>query len=498
MLFNSFEYLFFFITVFFVFWFLLQNNLKLQNIFLLAANYFFYGWWNWKFLFLIFFISFVNYFVGIQISKKDPETEIQKRKFYLYISLAVNLGLLGVFKYFNFFSQSFSDLLNTFGLRVDALTLNIILPIGISFYTFQTLSYTLDVYRTKIKPTNDIVSFFAYASFFPLLLAGPIERANDLLTQFSKKKEFRYNEAVSAIRLIMWGLFKKVVIADRLSILVNQVYNNSNNYKGLPLILATYFFAFQIYCDFSGYTDIAIGSARLLGFKLTTNFRTPYYSKDIAEFWRRWHITLSTWLRDYIFIPLNLELRYIKNWGTEISIVITFLICGFWHGANWTFIIWGAIYGLYLVSAIKTKGIINRAYNFIGLKENSTGRKIINVFWTFHLVLFAWIFFRANSFNAAIHIIINSVQINISEFMNILSSTGAAQAYLGLTKKGIILAILSIIFMETIHFFQRKKGITHFLSTKPIVVRWTLYILFMMCIISFGEFRMQEFIYFQF
>ncbi len=494
MLFNSIEYLFFLITVFFVFWFLLRNNLKLQNIFLLITNYFFYGWWNWRFLFLIFFISFVNYFAGIQMAKTDSETEGRKRKFYLYFSIVVNLGLLGVFKYFNFFSQSFADLLNTFGFRIDALTLNIILPIGISFYTFQTLSYTLDVYRTKIEPTKDMISFFAYASFFPLLLAGPIERADNLLTQFFKKKEFNYSAAVGGLQLIMWGLFKKVVIADRLAILVNQVYSNSNNYSGFPLILATYFFAFQIYCDFSGYSDIAIGSARLLGFKLTTNFRMPYFSKNIAEFWRRWHISLSTWLRDYIFIPLNLQLRYFKNWGSVISVFITFLICGFWHGANWTFVIWGAIHGIYLISAIWSRGIVNKAYAIFGLKENSRERKFIDVFWTFHLVLFAWVFFRANSLNDAIYILNNALNFSSMGINSLLS--GAVN--LGLKRYDILIAILSVAFMEIIHLIQRKTKIREFISSKPIFLRWSFYIVLLFTILIFGVFELNEFIYFQF
>ena len=326
MQFNSIEYAIFLSVVFFVFWFLLYKNEKFQNIFLLIANYIFYGWWNWKFLTIIIFISTVNYFCGLQIGKIDPEKPGIKRKLFLILSLVSNLGLLGIFKYFNFFAQSFAELLNIVGFRSDPIILNIILPIGISFYTFQSLSYIIDIYRTKFEPTKDMVSFFAYASFFPVLLAGPIERAENLLTQFLKKREFNYDKVTDGIRQILWGLFKKIVIADRVAILVNQVYNHVDNYQGLPLILATYFFAFQIYCDFSGYTDIAIGSAKLLGFNLMPNFRTPYFSKNIAEFWRRWHISLSTWLRDYLFIPLNLQFRNLGRLGLAVSLLITFLI----------------------------------------------------------------------------------------------------------------------------------------------------------------------------
>ena len=498
MQFNSIEYAIFLIVVFFVFWFLLYKYQKLQNIFLLIANYIFYGWWNWKFLSIIIFISAVNYFCGLQIGKIDPEKPGIKRKLFLILSLVSNLGLLGIFKYFNFFAQSTASLLNIIGFRADPITLNIILPIGISFYTFQTLSYTIDIYRTKIEPTKDIVSFFAYASFFPVLLAGPIERAENLLTQFLKKREFNYDEVTDGMRQILWGLFKKIVIADRVAILVNQVYNHAENYHGLPLILATYFFAYQIYCDFSGYTDIAIGSAKLLGFNLMPNFRTPYFSKDIAEFWRRWHISLSTWLRDYLFIPLNIQFRNLGGLGFAVSLLITFLICGLWHGASWTFIIWGAIHGCYLISSVWSKGLVNKIYNFIGLKENSTGRKIINIFLTFHLVLFAWIFFRANSINDAFYILSNIFPLNLNAFITLINSTGAMETTLGLSKRGIILALLAIGSMETIHLVQRHLKIQNLLSQKPFIIRWVIYYILIIIIISFGEFNMKEFIYFQF
>ena len=365
MLFNSIEYLLFFTVVFFVFWFLLRDNVKLQNIFLLAANYFFYGWWDWRFLTLIIFISALNYFTAIQIGKYDPVLEKQKRKLFLIYSLVINLGLLAVFKYFNFFAQSAADLVNTFGLRADALTLNIILPIGISFYTFQTMSYTLDVYGTKIKPTRDIISFFAYVSFFPLILAGPIERAGNLLTQFIKKREFNYDEATDGMRQILWGLFKKVVIADNCAVLVNEIFNKYESQPASVLIMGAIYFAFQIYGDFSGYSDIAIGSAKLLGFKLMTNFKTPYFSRDMMEFWRRWHISLSTWFRDYLFLPtaysLTRKLSRKKYFGIRtdkivfiIAAMVTFLVCGFWHGANWTFIVWGGLIGIYFIPLILT------------------------------------------------------------------------------------------------------------------------------------------------
>ena len=494
MLFNSLEYLFFFIAVFLIFWFLLGKHRKLQNIFLLIANYFFYSWWDWRFLSLIILVSAVNFYSGIQIGKTDPGNPGPKRKIFLIVCIVINLGLLSLFKYFNFFAQSTTDLLNSIGFKADTITLDFILPIGISFYTFQTLSYTIDVYRTKIEPSKDIISFFTYASFFPVILAGPIERAENLLVQFSKKREFKYEQAVHGLQLIFWGLFKKVVIADRLAILVDQIYGNPHSYSGVPLIIATYFYAFQIYCDFSGYSDIAIGSGKLLGFNLMTNFRTPYYSKDTAEFWRRWHISLSTWLRDYLFMPLNIQFRNLRQWGVAISLFFTFVLCGLWHGANWTFIVWGAIHGFYLITGLWFKGIVDKFYNFFGLKENSKGRNLINLLWTFHLILFAWIFFRANSLSDAFYILNNIFSVTLSGITDVLKGT----VELGLKRYDLLIALVSIILMETVHIIQRKKEIRKILLSKSPVIRWGLYISAVFIILLFGVFHLKEFIYFQF
>lgn len=401
MQFNSPEYLFFFIIVFFVFWFLLRNNLRIQNIFLLAANYIFYAWWDWRFLFLIIFISGVNYYAGIQTGKRDPETQNRGRKRLLIFSILVNLTLLAVFKYFNFFAGSFADLFHIFGFSADNPTLNIILPIGISFYTFQTMSYTIDVYRTKVEPTRDIIAFFAYISFFPLILAGPIERAGNLLVQFFKKKEFNYDEGADAMRQILWGLFKKVVIADNCAKYANEIFSKYETQPGAVLLIGSIYFAFQIYGDFSGYSDIAIGSAKLLGFKLTTNFRTPYFSRDIAEFWRRWHISLSSWLRDYLFMPLNIQFRNLGKWGGALAILITFLICGLWHGANWTFIVWGGLNGIYLIPSLLT-GRSGRNINTVAEGSYLPNLKeIFQMTATFTLVCFSWIFFKAETISQA-------------------------------------------------------------------------------------------------
>src|SRR5690606_8998968 len=302
MLFNSLEYLIFLPTVFLLYSFVFNKKLTWQNFLLLIVSYVFYGWWDWRFLSLIIFSSIVDYTCGLQI---DRSTTKRSKKVWLLISMIINLGFLGVFKYFNFFSESFAEAFQKIGYEFDALTLNIILPVGISFYTFQTMSYTIDVYREKLKPTKDIVAFFAFVSFFPQLVAGPIERATNLLPQFYVKRKFDYSKATDGLKQILWGLFKKIVIADNCAIVVNQVFENHNEYNASTLIVGAIFFAFQIYGDFSGYSDIAIGTARLFGFNLMQNFAYPYFSRDIAEFWRRWHISLSTWFRDYVYIPLG-------------------------------------------------------------------------------------------------------------------------------------------------------------------------------------------------
>lgn len=426
---------------------------------------------------------------------EKSETKKKRRKF-LILSLLSNLGLLFTFKYYNFFSTSFVDVLNYYNIFLDSPTFKLLLPVGISFYTFQTMSYSIDVYRGEIKAQHHFGYFALYVTFFPQLVAGPIERSTNLMPQFFEKHDFDTKRASDGLKLMMWGFFKKVVIADRLAILVNQVYNNAESYEGFPLLLATYFFAFQIYCDFSGYTDIAIGAAQVMGFKLMDNFNRPYFSKSISEFWKRWHISLSTWFRDYVYIPLGGNRA--SKWKWYFNLFFTFLISGLWHGANWTFVIWGAIHGFYLIFATWTKDIVNKIYKFLRLEKGTRLRKYVDVAITFHLVLFAWVFFRANSFNDAIYILSNIFPLNIKDFVSLLNSTGAVENALGLTKRGIVLALLSIGFMEFVHLFQRHRKMRSFLSDKPIVLRYAIYYAILIAIISFGEFSMQEFIYFQF
>jgi len=484
MLFNSFEYLLFFPIVFFVYWFVVSKSILIRNIFLLLSSYLFYGWWDWRFLSLIIISSFLDYFLGLQISKAD---KISRKKTFLSISLLFNLGMLGIFKYFNFFVDSFIELTSKFGLELDAVTINVVLPVGISFYTFQTLSYTIDVYRGKMEPTKNIIAFFTFVSFFPQLVAGPIERASNLLPQFSTKKKFDYSSAVDGTKQILWGFFKKVVIADNCALYVNEIFSNYGEYSSLTLVLGAVLFAFQIYGDFSGYSDIAIGTARLLGFNLMQNFAFPYFSRDIAEFWRRWHISLSTWFRDYLYIPLGgsrvNKAKAIRN------IFAIFIVSGFWHGANWTFIIWGFLNALYFLP--QWIGKTNRR-NLGTVAENKilpSFRDLFSILLTFSLTCLAWIFFRAASVGEAIDYIINISKFKLSSQLNIHSSI--ADPYLSY-----ILPFL-IILMLLFEWYNRTNKFGLVKTSNYKIIRWAIYIFFVFLIIQyFGS--EQSFIYFQF
>src|SRR5690554_2973016 len=344
MLFNSFDFALFLPIVFILYWFVANKNIRMQNLLIVVASYVFYGWWDWRFLSLILFSTLVDYLVGVRLGTEDNQA---KRKVLLWTSILVNLGFLGFFKYYNFFLDNFIASFSFFGHEISANSLNIILPVGISFYTFQTLSYTIDVYKRKLEPTTDFIAFTAFVSFFPQLVAGPIERATNLLPQFYTKRRFEYAKAVDGMRQILWGLFKKIVIADNSAQIANEIFNNFSDYSGRTLFLGALFFTFQIYGDFSGYSDIAIGTSRLFGFNLKQNFAFPYFSRDIAEFWRRWHISLSTWFRDYLYIPLGGSRGGL--WMKIRNTFIIFIVSGFWHGANWTFIVWGALNAIYFL-----------------------------------------------------------------------------------------------------------------------------------------------------
>lgn len=392
MLFNSIDFAIFLPVVFLFYWFVVEKRLKWQNLLLVVASYLFYGWWDWRFLSLILFSTLVDYSVGKALKNQKNR---RKRTALLWISIVVNLGFLGFFKYYNFFLDNFIQAFSFFGTDFQASSLQIILPVGISFYTFQTLSYTIDVYKQKLTPTKDFIAFAAFVSFFPQLVAGPIERATNLLPQFYKERTFSYTKAVDGMQQILWGLFKKMVIADNCAKYANEIFNHSADYSGSTLALGAFFFTFQIYGDFSGYSDIAIGTSRLFGFNLMKNFAFPYFSRDIAEFWRRWHISLSTWFRDYLYIPLGGS-----RGGTLMKVrntFIIFIVSGFWHGANWTFIVWGALNAIYFLPLLLLEK--NRIHTDIIAQDRwlPSLKEFIKMTLTFLLTMVAWIFFRAQN-----------------------------------------------------------------------------------------------------
>lgn len=398
MLFNSLEFLFFFPVVFALYWISGKKSLKIQNLIILAGSYFFYGWWDKRFLLLIILSTVVDFIAGIKV---ESSTSTVVRKRYLWLSVIFNLGMLGFFKYYNFFVQSFVDAFSMAGVDLQPSTLSIVLPVGISFYTFQTMSYTIDVYNGKLKSTKDFVSFAAFVSFFPQLVAGPIERATNLLPQVLSKRKFDYQQAVEGMRLVLWGFLKKIVIADALAPSVNEIFDHHGQYSSGILIMGAVFFAFQIYGDFSGYSDIARGLSKLMGFELMLNFKFPYFSRNVGDFWRRWHISLSTWFRDYLYIPLGgsktTQIKSIRN------VFIIFLVSGFWHGANWTFIAWGALHAILFIPLFVLKRNKSQMDEFIGTKPKWTPsvKSIFQILFTFSLVTITWVFFRAETIGQA-------------------------------------------------------------------------------------------------
>ncbi len=400
MLFNSFEFLLFLPIVFALYWFVLNKSLRWQNLLVLVASYFFYGWWSWKFMLLLALSTLLDYMYGFYVSSPNKK----KAKLFLWLSIVNNLGILGVFKYYNFFASQFQQGFELLGLHTNPVLLQVALPVGISFYTFHGMSYVFDIYRGKQKPVSNFVDYAVFVSFFPLLVAGPIERASHLLPQVQVKRQFNYTQAVEGCRLILWGMFKKVVIADSLAGVVDDIFNNYQDHNAITLILGAVGFSFQIYGDFSGYSDIALGTAKLFGFELLSNFKFPYFSRDIAEFWRRWHISLSSWFRDYLYIPLGGSKQ--GKWKVVRNTFIIFLVSGFWHGASWNFIVWGGIHACgFLPLLLSNK---NRKYvNDVVAQD----RKLPNLkeLWqmisTFAFVTFAWIFFRTQGIVEAIRYI---------------------------------------------------------------------------------------------
>jgi alginate O-acetyltransferase complex protein AlgI len=398
MLFNSIEFLIFLPIVFLFHWLVFSKDKTTQNIFLLISSYAFYSFWDWRFSFLLLFSTMLDYYSGRVIDKSETT---QRRTFWMRLSIVTNIGILCYFKYFNFFIESFTEFLDKFGIHSDPYILNVILPIGISFYTFHGVSYVLDIYYRRIKSQDDIIDYSLFVSYFPLLVAGPIERATHLLPQLKGKREFKYAQGVEGCRLILWGMFKKIVIADSIAPIVGEIFSNYQNLTGITLVLGVLGFAFQVYGDFSGYTDIARGVSKLFGIELILNFNFPYFSRSIPEFWSRWHISLSSWLNDYVFTPIALKYRDYGRHGIFLAVFSTFLISGLWHGAAWHFIIWGALHGLFYIPSIYSqkglKSMVRRKGDG-GLTIKDTPRIIL----TFTLVCFGYLFFRSSSVDHAI------------------------------------------------------------------------------------------------
>lgn len=479
MLFNSIDFAIFLPIVFLLYWFATRGNLKLQNILLLAASYFFYGCWDWRFLFLLIFSTLLDYFTGIKMHEANSE---KLKKFWFWLSVGINLGFLCVFKYYNFFAESFAEALGHVGVQANFWTLQVILPVGISFYTFHGLSYVIDIYYNRIKPERNFIDYSLFVSFFPLLVAGPIERATHLLPQIKKPRTFNYDKAVDGLRQILWGLFKKIVIADNCASYANNIFDNYQTQSGSTLLLGAVFFAFQIYGDFSGYSDIALGTARLFGIELLRNFAYPYFSRDIAEFWRRWHISLTTWFRDYLYIPLGGSRG--GKWKAIRNTFIIFLFSGFWHGANWTFIAWGAFHALLFLPLL----LLQR--NRKNTNSVAEGRLLPNLkeLWqmgsTFLLVVIGWIFFRAESITVAV------------DYIGIIFGRSLISVPIydvGMTKTSCCLFIL--IFIEWLQRFK-KHGL-ELSMLKSHLLKWGIYYILIMIILEFGA-SSQSFIYFQF
>jgi alginate O-acetyltransferase complex protein AlgI len=480
MLFNSLEFLLFLPVVFVLYWLIPSQKTVYRQVVLLAAGYFFYGSWDYRFLCLLLFSTLLDFFTGIRIAVASTKA---KRKYWLWLSIAINLGFLGIFKYYDFFASSFASLLTAAGFRADPFLLHIILPVGISFYTFHGLSYVLDIYYDRIKPTRHFISYAVFISFFPLLVAGPIERATHLLPQVEKERPFVYERMTDGLRQLLWGFFKKVVIADACAIYVNALFDSPHAFSGSNMAIGVLFFSIQIYCDFSGYTDIAIGTARLFGFEVVRNFAYPYFSRNIAEFWRRWHISLSSWFRDYVYIPLGGSRGSKQQAITNIFVI--FLLSGLWHGANLTFLAWGFLHACYFIPLFVFKK--NRLHLDIADEGRPwpSFKNLLRISGTFLLVSLAWIFFRAE---------------NLDKAMEVFSVIGSSSFF---TMPDTALAPLSLIILIILFMCMEWAGRTQPYAIASVGYRWprparlSFYYLLLAMIIYFSG-QQQQFIYFQF
>ncbi len=498
MLFNSLDYLIFFPIVVFTYFSLPEKH---RNGFLLIASYYFYMSWKPVYAGLIFASTIIDYFCGL---KMDDKQSILPRRFYLVFSLLGNLSILFTFKYFNFFTENLFGVLHFFDWSVSTPTLNVILPVGISFYTFQSLSYTIDTYMKKRDAEEDFLKFALYVSFFPQLVAGPIERSTHLLPQFDEDFNFDVERTLNGLKLIVWGFFKKIVIADQLAIFVNQIYGAPETFGGAHLLVATIFFSFQIYCDFSGYSDIAIGSARILGFDIMENFHRPYFAKSIPEFWIRWHISLSTWFKDYVYIPLGGN--RVNSYRHYFNLAAVFLISGLWHGAAWTFVIWGAIHAVYYLVHLWKKPLDETVNQLVSNPLLKGIRSFTRIVVTFGLVTFSWVFFRAQTLEDAI-LIVKKITYSLGNYSVLLSQLGELKQFLDSGQSNLALfdfsfGVLAVLFMLIIHILERGTDSREFISDLPGVVRIVIYNIVFIAILAVllfgGTYEEQTFIYFQF
>lgn len=481
MIFNSVIFLFFFVLFFALYWFVFNRSLRLQNLFLLLAGYLFYAWSDWRFLAYLIGISALNFFLGICMEKTASPVY---KNWLLYVGLIQGIGGLGFFKYFNFFITSFKDAFHLLGISLNLHTLNIIVPLGISFFTFRTLSYLLDINKGKIKPEKNWVIFFAYVSFFPSIMSGPIDRAKNLIPQLEKNRAFDYSQATDGLRQILWGLFKKIVIADNCAPFVNQVFNNYQSYSSSSLLLGAFLYAIQIYADFSGYSDMAIGISRLMGFNIARNFDFPFFAQNIAEFWRKWHMSLTSWLTDYVFTPLSIAFRDYGKLGLTFAIVINFTICGIWHGANWTYVLFGFLHGCYFIPLILSSTMNKKKKTAKGRLLPSL-RELINMLATFVLVMLTFIIFRSDNLQQAFHYISSLFT------KSLLSIPDIAPWYL--------LLLIAVFLMIEWSGREYEFAIASMGLKLKQQVRWAIYLACSMLILYFNFYNTKtEFIYFQF
>jgi D-alanyl-lipoteichoic acid acyltransferase DltB (MBOAT superfamily) len=489
MLFNSIQFAIFLPIVFLLYWFVFDRfiskskwQLRLQNAFVVVASYVFYGWWDWRFLLLIAFTSFCSWGSGLLIGKADSK---KKAKLWMWLNIVLNLGILALFKYYDFFVSEFADL---FHISTDGLLLRVILPVGISFYTFQALSYSIDVCRGKLEPTKDIVAFFAFISFFPQLVAGPIERATNLLPQFLKKREFNYEMAADGMWQILWGLFKKIVVADNCAVFVDQVFSNYAEQSGSTLLLGIVLFAFQLYCDFSGYSEIAIGTAKLFGIRLMRNFNNPYFATSFADYWKRNHISLTTWFMDYVYYPMIGSSDKLVYWN--LCMIVTFLLSGMWHGAGWTFLLWGLYQGIFIVISMNTSKARRKFEKRNKLKDNKL-YEVFTMIVTFFIVTIGLILFRAESI------------VQAWEYACGMMQFGTLRAfYRFFTLPEIRLTNLFVVIMLVVDWLQRDKqhgfeGLDKLYILRNKYLRPIFYALLLLLVLVYGG-KHASFIYFQF